>query len=147
MCKVLAKILSLVAILVIPTLNAAAAERVLVFGPRATRAPIGALALVNKSYLILNQLYISSCGVGDWGPNQLAGVPLAPGRAFTFTNIGAGCYDLKVSSPPWFECVVGGARLQGYEAWIITSWTITRAVFGECSETSQIVSAGAKSFQ
>jgi hypothetical protein len=99
------------------------------------------LALVNKSYLILGYLYVSPCGIGHWGLNHLEGAPLAPSRSFTLADIEPGCYDLKVSTPPWFECVIGGARLSGYSTWIITSWTITRSVLGECSDApSQSIS-------
>ena len=115
--------------------------------PDARRAPApppprAALALVNASTLILNNLYVSPCGAGNWGSNQLGGVPVPPGREFTITDIEPGCYDLKVSDPPWFECVIGGARLRGYQGWIITTWTTTRATLDDCSTTSQIAPAG-----
>jgi hypothetical protein len=140
MRKTHARTLLLAGILCIPVVDAAAAaER-----GRHSSFRNATLALVNKSHLILGYLYVSPCGIRHWGLNQLEGAPLAPSRAFTLADIEPGCYDLKVSTPPWFECVIGGARLSGYSTWIITSWTITRSVLGECSDA--IVSAGVNAF-
>lgn len=115
-------------------------------GRVAARTAIGrkpaALSLINQSDLILTNLQISACGTGEWGPNQLDDM-LLPGRMFTVTFIVPGCYNLRVSAPLIFTCVLVGAEIRGPSSWTITSWTTTAAALGDCSAILRADPAGA----
>jgi hypothetical protein len=58
------------------------------------------------------------------------------------THIQPGCYDVKVITPFWNECIIAGATLRGTTAWTITPMMLGSAVFGDCSYTEHYVSAG-----
>jgi hypothetical protein len=98
--------------------------------------------LVNTSGVTIDQLYISPCWGRHWGPNQLAGAPVWSSRAFTVSNIEPGCYDIMVVLPSWNECIMAGAALRRGLAWTISKSTLTQAVFGDCSQTPNIVMGG-----
>ena len=98
--------------------------------------------LVNTSGVTIDQLYISPCGGRHWGPNQLAGAPVWSTRAFTVSNIDPGCYDIMVVLPPWNECIMAGAALRRGLAWTISKSTVTQAIFGDCSQSPNIVMGG-----
>ncbi len=98
--------------------------------------------LVNTSGVTIEQLYISPCGARHWGPNQLTGAPLWSTRAFTVSNIEPGCYDVMVVLPPWNECIMAGAALRRGLAGSISKSTVTQALFGDCSQSPNIVLGG-----
>ena len=98
--------------------------------------------LVNASGVTLYELYIAPCGSQHWGPDQLQGVALSSSRRFTIGDIQPGCYDVKVITPFWNECIIAGATLRGATAWTITPMMLGSAVFGDCSYTEHYVSAG-----
>lgn len=103
--------------------------------------------LVNASGATLHQLYISPCGSGHWGSNQLAWTPIWSSRSFTISDIAPGCYDLMVILPGFNECIIAGAALRSILTWTITSWTLTQAGVGDCSHISYVASAGRKPWQ
>jgi hypothetical protein len=98
--------------------------------------------LVNTSGVTIEQLYISPCGHRVWGRNQLAGQPLWSTRAFSVSDINPGCYDVMVVLPPWNECILAGASLQRGLSWTISKSTVTQAIFGDCSQSPNIVMSG-----
>ena len=98
--------------------------------------------LVNTSGVTIDHLYISPCGGRHWGPNQLADAPVWSTRAFTVSNIEPGCYDIMVVLPPWNECIMAGAALRRGLAWTISKSTVTQAIFGDCSQSPNIVMGG-----
>ena len=98
--------------------------------------------LVNTSGVTIDELYISPCGARHWGPNQLAGAPLWSTRAFSVSDIAPGCYDIMVILPYWRECIMAGASLRGGLSWTISKSTLTQAVFGDCSQSPNIVLGG-----
>ena len=98
--------------------------------------------LVNTSGVTIEALYISPCGHRDWGRNQLAGQPLWSTRAHSVSDIVPGCYDIMVVLPPWNECILAGASLQHGLSWTISKSTVTQAIFGDCSQSPNIVMSG-----
>jgi hypothetical protein len=104
-------------------------------------APAAEFVLVNTSGITIDRLYISPCTGAHWGPNQLAG-PLMSTRAFAVSNIAPGCYDVMVVLPPWNECILAGAALRSGLSWTISKSTVTQAVFGDCSQSPNIVLGG-----
>ena len=98
--------------------------------------------LVNTSGVTIEELYISPCAGRHWGPNQLAGAPLWSTRAFAVSDIAPGCYDIMVMLPYWRECILAGASLRSGLSWTISKSTLTQAVFGDCSQSPNIVLGG-----
>ncbi|MBR0871363.1 hypothetical protein JQ633_13425 [Bradyrhizobium tropiciagri] len=96
--------------------------------------------IVNGSNVPLQQLYVSPCGAGQWGPNQLAGA-LPPSRGFTVSNIVPGCYDIQFVVAPWNNCVIAGASLRRHAVWKVTQWTVFGSQSGDCSHVANYVSA------
>jgi hypothetical protein len=108
--------------------------------PQASRA--AEFVLVNVSGVTIEELYISPCAGRHWGPNQLAGAPLWSTRAFAVSDIAPGCYDIMVVLPPWRECIVAGASLRSGLSSTISESTLTQAIFGDCSQSPNIVLGG-----
>jgi hypothetical protein len=98
--------------------------------------------LVNTSGVTIDRLYISPCGGRNWGPNQLAGMPVWSSRAYTVSNIEPGCYDVMVVLPPWNECIMAGAALRRGLAWTISKSTVTQAALGDCNMMPNVVMGG-----
>jgi hypothetical protein len=98
--------------------------------------------LVNASGVTIEELYISPCAGRHWGPNQLAGAPLWSTRAFAVSDLAPGCYDIMVMLPYWRECILAGASLRSGLSWTISKSTLTQAVFGDCSQSPNIVLGG-----
>jgi hypothetical protein len=55
--------------------------------------------IVNASEVPLQHLYVSPCGAGHGGPDQLAG-SLPPSRFFTVSRTTPGCYDVEFVVAP-----------------------------------------------
>ena len=108
--------------------------------PQAARA--AEFVMVNASGVTIEELYISPCAGRHWGPNQLAGAPLWSTRAFAVADIAPGCYDIMVVLPPWRECIMAGASLRSGLSWTISKSTLTQAIFGDCSQSPNIVVGG-----
>jgi hypothetical protein len=98
--------------------------------------------LVNTSGVTIDELYISPCAGRHWGPNQLAGAPLWSTRAFAVSDIAPGCYDIMVVLPYWRECIMAGASVWSGLSWTISKSTLTQAIFGDCSQSPNIVLGG-----
>jgi hypothetical protein len=126
-----------------PGIRACSLAAAAILASVAPRTAISAeFVLVNTSGVTIDQLYISPCGGRHWGPNQLAGAPVWSTRAFTVSNIDPGCYDIMVVLPPWNECIMAGAALRRGLAWTISKSTLTQAIFGDCSQSPNIVMGG-----
>lgn len=95
--------------------------------------------LVNKSGIVVNELYVSPCAGRHWGPNQLIGTALESSRSFTVSNLRPGCYDLRIILPPWNECTINGAAIFRSLVWTISWSTATEASFANCSRIAHIV--------
>jgi len=106
------------------------------------RAQAADFVLVNKSGLVVNELYVSPCGGRHWGPNQLTGTALESSRSFVVSNLRPGCYDLKVVLPPWNECTINGAAIFRNLVWTVTWSTATEASFENCSRIAHVVTSG-----
>ena len=44
--------------------------------------------------------------------------------------------------PPWHECIMAGAALQHGLSWTISKSTVTQALFGDCSQSPNVVMGG-----
>ena len=44
--------------------------------------------------------------------------------------------------PPWRECIMAGAALRSGLSWTISKSTLTQAIFGDCSQSPNIVVGG-----
>jgi hypothetical protein len=110
------------------------------FGLRAAGA--AELIVVNTSGERLQHLWISPCGAQNWGNDQLAGYIVESSRRFTVSNIVPGCYDLKISITPVFECTIAGERIVRRNVWRITPWTLTQSALYDCTYIAGIPSGG-----
>jgi len=96
--------------------------------------------IVNASNTPLQHLYISPCGAGQWGPDQLTEA-LPPSRLHTVSRIVPGCYDIQFVVAPWNNCVIAGAALRRSEIWKVTQWTVFGSQSGDCSHVAGYVPA------
>lgn len=110
-----------------------------------TAATAAEFTIVNASHVPLRHLYISPCGVRQWGPDQFA-ESLPPSRHFTISEIVPGCYDVEFITDPWNICVLAGAALRRREVWKVTEWTVFGSQSGDCSHVAGYVSAGRRPF-
>jgi hypothetical protein len=101
--------------------------------------------IVNASPVYLQHLYISPCGAGSWGSDQLTRA-LPPSRHATISDIAPGCYDIEFVVDPWNVCVLAGADLRRRGLWKVTQWTVFGAQSGDCSHVASYVAAERRSW-
>jgi hypothetical protein len=114
----------------------------LILGAAAAAASFAAhaaeLTIVNASETPFQHLFVSPCGAGQWGPDQLADA-LPPSRLVTVSNIAAGCYDVEIVVAPWNVCVIAGAALNRRQIWKLTRWDVFGSQSGDCSHVAGYV--------
>lgn len=70
----------------------------------------GVVEVVNHSSFTINQMFLSSSGTNEWGPDRLADAVLHPGM--TFTLFGFACpepgalYDIRLVDEHGDECTL-----------------------------------------
>ena len=81
------------------------------------------LVVNNTSSHVISELYVSSCSITSWGPNQLGQNLINSGSAASLTGIAPGCYDLLArnqdASATWTR------QGQGFIAGQTFTWTLT----------------------
>jgi uncharacterized protein (DUF2141 family) len=77
-----------------------------------------AVVIKNSSSWVLTELYVSSTGEDEWGPDQLEEQVIGSGETFKLNGVPCGEYDVKVVDEDGDSCVLEEVALCGGEdAW------------------------------
>ena len=75
----------------------------------------------NSSKWAIHEVYISSCGDRYWGQDRLGSSSIMhAGDSYVLSNVGGGCYDVKLVDEDGDVCVINKVRINGNESWDVT---------------------------
>ena len=79
------------------------------------------ITIKNESNWQIDQFYLSSTSVTEWGPDQLGAQAIGSGGQFQLTGVPCDKYDVRIVDEDEDVCVVKAVDLCGAGGWTITS--------------------------